>query len=58
MLLLDQGRVVLAGTPVEVLDREVLGRVFRWPVAITTWGGTAPQVIPLRQSELRDHQTP
>jgi iron complex transport system ATP-binding protein len=58
MLLLDQGRVVLAGTPVEVLDREVLGRVFRWPVAITTWDGTAPQVIPLRQSELRDHQTP
>ncbi|MGE5092776.1 MAG: ABC transporter ATP-binding protein [Bacillota bacterium] len=58
MLLLDQGRVVLAGTPAEVLDRDVLGRVFRWPVAITTWGGTAPQVIPLRQSELRDHQTP
>jgi iron complex transport system ATP-binding protein len=58
MLLLDQGRVVLAGTPAEVLDRHVLGRVFRWPVAITTWGGTAPQVIPLRQSELRDHQTP
>jgi iron complex transport system ATP-binding protein len=58
MLLLDQGRVVLAGTPAEVLDRHVLGRVFRWPVAITTWGGTAPQVIPLRQSELGDHQTP
>ena len=58
MLLLDQGRVVLAGTPAEVLDREVLGRVFRWPVAITTWRGSVPQVIPLRQSELGDAHSP
>ena len=54
MLLLDQGRVVRAGTPVDVLDRDVLGRVFRWPVAITTWNGTVPQVMPLRQSERLD----
>ena len=58
MLLLDQGRVVRAGTPAEVLDGEVLGRVFRWPVAITTWGGRVPQVIPLRQSELGDVRKP
>jgi iron complex transport system ATP-binding protein len=57
MLLLDQGRLVRAGTPVEVLDRDILGRVFRWPVAITTWGGTVPQVMPLRQSERGDART-
>lgn len=57
MLLLDQGRLVRAGTPVEVLDRDILGRVFRWPVAITTWGGTVPQVMPLRQSERGDAWT-
>ena len=57
MLLLDQGRLVRTGTPLEVLDRETVGRVFRWPVAITTWRGSVPQVMPLRQAERGDPQS-
>ncbi len=51
MLLLDQGRVVRTGRPNEVLDRDVISRVFGWPVAVTTWCDGSPQVIPLRPAE-------
>jgi iron complex transport system ATP-binding protein len=51
MLLLDRGRLAAEGTPAEVLTRETLGRVFEWPVAVTTWCDGSPQVVPLRTGE-------
>jgi iron complex transport system ATP-binding protein len=54
MLLLDRGRVAAEGTPAEVLTRETLGRVFEWPVAVTTWCDGSPQVVPLRTGEAQE----
>jgi iron complex transport system ATP-binding protein len=53
IVLLDRGRVVAEGTPVEVMSRETLSRVFEWPVAVTTWADGSPQVVPLRTGEER-----
>ncbi len=51
LLLVAGGRVAAAGPPAQVLERELLGRVFGWPVAVTTWCDGAPQVVPLRPGE-------
>jgi iron complex transport system ATP-binding protein len=51
MLLLNGGQLVAEGTPSTVLTRETLGRVFQWPVAVTTWCDGSPQVVPLRTGE-------
>jgi iron complex transport system ATP-binding protein len=51
IVLLQQGSVVAVGTPAEVLNREILSRVFEWPVAVTTWFDGSPQVVPLRPSD-------
>jgi iron complex transport system ATP-binding protein len=51
IILLDQGAVVADGAPVEVLRRDILSRVFEWPVAVTQWFDGAPQVVPLRAGE-------
>jgi iron complex transport system ATP-binding protein len=51
IILLDRGAVVADGTPVEVLRRDTLSRVFEWPVAVTQWYDGAPQVVPLRAGE-------
>lgn len=53
MLLLEQGSVVAAGTPAEVLKPDTLSRVFQWPVSVTPWADGSPQVIPLRPSYRR-----
>ena len=50
MLLLAEGGLVAEGTPIEVLERARLSRVFAWPVAVTSWHG-APQVVPVRPGE-------
>jgi len=52
LLLLEHGRIAAAGTPDDVLERACIERVYRWPVAITTYPGPgpgtgAPQVVPL-----------
>jgi iron complex transport system ATP-binding protein len=47
---LDRGEARATGAPREVLTRETLEAVFRWPVEITSWRGT-PQVVPLRSGE-------
>jgi iron complex transport system ATP-binding protein len=47
---LDHGRIVATGTPPQALTRDVMERVFEWPVAMTDWRG-APQVVPLRAHE-------
>ena len=46
LVVLDRGHVVAAGTPADVLRRDIVERVFAWPVAITAWDGV-PQVVPL-----------
>lgn len=52
MLLLEAGRVVAEGTPAEVLRRDVIERVYHWPVRVVDHAGPgpdtgAPQVVPL-----------
>lgn len=51
MLLLNEGRVMAAGSPQAVLQTETLRRVFEWPVAVTTWCDGSPQVVPLRPKD-------
>ena len=54
ILMLDRGRPAALGTPAEVLRRDVIERVYRWPVRIESLSGPgpdagAPQVVPLRE---------
>ena len=54
VVLLDSGRLAAAGTPGDVFTADVIGRVYRWPVAIVEHPGPgpdtgAPQVVPLAQ---------
>lgn len=51
MLLLSEGRLVSSGTPVEVLAKPTMERVFRWPVKVESWTDGSPQMIPLRPGE-------
>jgi len=51
MILLHRGLVAAEGTPLEVLRPEVLGRIFEWPVAVTSWCDGSPQVVPLRPDD-------
>lgn len=53
IVLLDRGAVVAEGEPAVVLRREILSRVFQWPLAVTTWLDGSPQVVPLRAAEER-----
>jgi iron complex transport system ATP-binding protein len=53
MLLLDHGAVAAEGSPADVLSKENVERVYRWPIAVTAHGGPgvdtgAPQIVPLR----------
>lgn len=62
LLLLDSGRPVAAGAPPNVLTREVVERVYRWPVRITPHPGPgpdagAPQITPLTEATLSDSET-
>lgn len=51
VVLLDGGRVAADGPPAVVLQQDLLSRIFAWPVALTTWGDGAPQVVPLTRAE-------
>jgi iron complex transport system ATP-binding protein len=48
LVLLDAGRSVADGAPRDVITRDVLERVYQWPVRIRT-EDEAPQVVPLKQ---------
>jgi len=48
VLLLDRGRAAAHGAPGDVLTREIVERVFAWPVTIESFRGR-PQMIPLRK---------
>lgn len=45
VLLLDAGRIVAAGPPEDVLEQEILERVYRAPLRVTSLGGR-PVVVP------------
>ena len=52
LVLLSEGRVAAAGAPSEVLEKERVEQVYKWPVEVVPFTGTgpdagAPQVIPL-----------
>lgn len=52
LVLLHRGRVAAEGTPAQVLTREIVERVYGWPVEIVPHPGPgpdagAPQVVPL-----------
>jgi iron complex transport system ATP-binding protein len=52
ILLLSEGRVAAEGPPGEVLDPEVLRRVYRWPVVVELDGLTgSPRVVPVRPTD-------
>jgi iron complex transport system ATP-binding protein len=55
LAVLDRGRTVATGTPAEVLRRDVVERVFAWPVEIVQWHGV-PQIVPLLTTERRDER--
>ena len=50
LVVLHRGRVAAAGSAADVIRRDVLERVFGWPVEVTTWQGI-PQFVPLRRNE-------
>ena len=47
VLLLSEGRPAGAGAPSDVLTRDIVERVFAWPVSIAPFEGR-PQMTPLR----------
>jgi iron complex transport system ATP-binding protein len=49
IILLDAGRVVASGSPTDVMQPDVLERVYDWPIAVTRDPVTGtPSLIPLR----------
>jgi iron complex transport system ATP-binding protein len=50
MVVMNGGRTEASGTPGEVITRDVLERVFGWPVEVDMWRGI-PQFVPLKSGE-------
>jgi iron complex transport system ATP-binding protein len=50
LLLLDHGRPVAIGGPVDVLAADRLAQVFEWPVSVQASADGTPYVIPLRRT--------
>lgn len=49
LVLLQQGEVVAAGTPTDVMQGEILERVYGWPLVVTRDPAVgAPSLVPLR----------
>lgn len=49
LVLLDTGRVAAAGAPGQVLTRDIIESVYRWPVGIRREDGM-PQIVPQRRA--------
>ena len=50
MVLLDHGRVAASGAPAEVMQADVLERVYDWPLVVTRDPAVgAPALVPLRR---------
>jgi iron complex transport system ATP-binding protein len=63
LVLLDRGRVAAAGAPPEVLRRERIEAVYRWPVLVVPHPGPgpdagAPQILPLAAEACGSPETP
>lgn len=63
LVLMDRGRVAVAGPPADVLRAESVSAVYGWPVRVEPMGEPgpdrgAPQVIPLRPERERSGQPP
>lgn len=52
LLLLHRGAAVMTGPPAAVLRADIVASVFDWPIAITAWSDGAPQIVPLKPSEV------
>jgi iron complex transport system ATP-binding protein len=52
LLLMRDGTAAAAGTPADVMRREVLQPVYAWPVHVFEFGG-APQVAPLSRNQMQ-----
>lgn len=55
LLLLAEGRIEALGSPEDVITAETIGRVYRWPVIVTSYeesgpGSGSPQVVPLSEA--------
>jgi len=50
VIVMQDGAIAAQGTPAEVLRRDVLERVFGWPVQVEQWRGV-PQFVPLKREE-------
>lgn len=50
VIVMEEGAIAAQGTPAGVLRREVLERVFAWPVEVKQWRGV-PQFVPLKREE-------
>jgi iron complex transport system ATP-binding protein len=48
IVLLSDGAVAAAGSPEEVLRRDIAASVFGWPLAVSSFDGR-PQITPLRR---------
>jgi ABC-type hemin transport system ATPase subunit len=53
MVLMDSGRVVVAGTPADVVTPSTIEAAYDWPVEIAIHPSGAPQVSP-RGSDRRE----
>lgn len=53
IIVMNEGAAEAIGPPADVITREVLERVFGWPVEVQVWKGI-PQFVPLKSDEAAD----
>ena len=51
IIVMNEGAAEAIGPPADVITREVLERVFGWPVEVAVWRGI-PQFVPLKSDEV------
>ena len=57
VVVVNRGVAEAVGPPNQVITREVLEKVFQWPVAVADWKGV-PQFVPLRTDEMPQQNGP